>query len=361
MPTDVIFLIDLVQDVTTVAPLIRLIRRQTEFRVGVAVAAKFYLRDSTNVWDGVLKRICGEFDAELFTFETEWDLFKILQGRRGFLISSSESTVPAHTVAHRAFKCALSTFITVTLQHGFECLGFLHNSAHDRTYGTRIGFAADVVCSWFSRSVLRSLLPDQEHKLYVAGPPSVVDIEQGFAPAVTVKFGPEAELRGLICENLHSVRLDNEDSRDEFMGEFADFLNQTKGSTHITLRPHPAGRFTDVRGLPIPPSVTKSEGPLSETLARGIGFGISAPSTVLFDMIKAEIPVAVWRDSDRFVDVSNYRGLPMVTSARDWARFAMESVLSREKLLGNQNKFLEKFEIPDNVSQRYVQLVASLG
>ena len=48
----------------------------------------------------------------------------------GFIISASESDLNAHKETHEIFRLALSNISTITLQHGFECAGFLMNSNH---------------------------------------------------------------------------------------------------------------------------------------------------------------------------------------------------------------------------------------
>lgn len=360
MAADVFFLVDLVQDVGVVTPLIRLLRRRACVRVGVLVTATFYRRDVTTIWQEVLERTCAEDGAQLHLVQSEWDVVECLRRRRGFLVSPSESSLVAHGFAHSAFACVPGTFVTVTLQHGFECVGFIHNRAHDGAYGSRVRFAANVVCSWFGARVLKSLSPDQGHKLYVAGPPSFVDHELGVAAAAGRHDRLNTTIRGIICENLHSVRLERGELKDRFIDEMSRFFDHmSKFSAEIVLRSHPAGRFAAASALALPEWVSKSEGALHETLDGSFDFGISAPSSVLLDMMKAGIPVAVWRDDESSVDTGNYAGLPMVGSAIEWTTFAVESRTKRDEMIDGQNRFLERFEIPANVSDRYLQLLTA--
>src|SRR5262249_20567913 len=158
------------------------------------------------------------------------------------LLSACESNVASHAVAHQLFRASPSGFITVALQHGFECLGFLHNAAHDRAYGRFVGFAADVVCAWFGRAALKSLPPDARSKLYVRGPPLLSELhEQRHVPTSS---DSEAKRGGLVCENLHSVRFGGVDLREQFLSAFTGFAAEAAHvGIPVSLRPHPAGRY----------------------------------------------------------------------------------------------------------------------
>jgi hypothetical protein len=249
------------------------------------------------------------------------------------------------------FKALPGAFQKVTLQHGFECVGFLHNAAHEAAYGA-VGFAADVVVSWFTEERLKNLSPAERSKLFVAGPPSMIEPRPRDPNAEPSRFG-------MVCENLHSVRLAGAGVQEYFLAQFFVFAEHVyaAGAT-IDFRPHPAGQFTDKIGLKLPPGVVRNGRPLYEQDLNAFGFVISPPSSVLFDFVVAKVPVAVWIDPEGLLDHANFAGLETVSSAEEWWSFAERSVSERDAIIANQERFLDALGIPDNVAGRYAELMS---
>lgn len=361
MNRTIAFIVDLVQDVNVLRPLLGLSRTLPDAEVRVLASTKFYERDGTGLWRRELEEICGGLDLPVATFASEFEAVRALQGRRGVLVSASESTVPGHATAHNLFRAAPPGFVKVTLQHGFECVGFLHNAAHDAAHGRRIGFAADVVCGWFEPAFLRSLAPSERSKLYVAGPPLL--LEPGPRPVRdAAPEAPEHRLEGLVCENLHSVRLGGADLKALFLDAFEKFADEaTRIGGTVWLRPHPGGRYTDRSGVRLPANIRKSDAPIyKEDLGR-FQFAISAPSSVLFDLVLAGVPVALWQDPEGQIDCSNYPGLPIVSGPDDWFEFAGQAILNPEPLRATQEQFYKQLGIHDDVRNRYAQLLNSFN
>lgn len=355
--SSIVFLFDLVQDVNVLRPLIQLARSTTQSSILCLVSKKFDARDQTNVWSKELRELCSDLGTQVASFESEFDVAHLLNGRHGMIVSASESSLPAHDTCYRVFLSVPPRFIRVTVQHGYECVGFLHNRAHDQAYGGRVGFAADVICSWTGPERLTALSREQRTKLYVAGPPILIDPDRnpghlpGHSPSRRRPFTV------LVCENLHSVRMRSEANRDEFLGallEFHEAVTTSGGSVH--LRPHPAGRFTDKNEIQELDRIPRHDGPLYKQALSDFDLCVSAPSSVLIDFVMAGVPVAVWRDQLGSVDASNYDGLPSVTTATEWLAVAAEALLNRGAVLEGQAEFVQELGFPLDVRARYANL-----
>jgi hypothetical protein len=359
----IIFVIDHVQDVNILRPIISFARTLPGTEVSVLTSARFYNFDATGLWASEIKVLCESLRVPIATFATEFEAVVFLQGQRGILISSSDSTARNHIIAHNLLLSAPSGFVTAVVQHGFECLGFLHNAAHDRAYGRHIGFAADIACGWFGPGVLRSIAPNERSKLYVSGPPLLLDAATTpSTPAPSKIDSAGVKSAGLVCENLHSVRLGDLNLKGEFLTTFERFsADAVDIGIDVWLRPHPAGRFTDVRKVALPAGVQKSEGPIYKEPFARYQFAISPPSSIIFDLIVAGVPVAVWQDAERQIDCDNYHGLPIVSGADDWWSFAERAMFHPAALLAAQQDFLRGLAIPQDVPGRFRELLSSFG
>jgi hypothetical protein len=333
-----LFVINLLQDVSIMRPLVYLAARGLGLRTAFLASHHFLQRDTTGVWQREVNEIGEATGVPMLVFDNEMQALQLLQDKRGVLIAASETDLSAHKPVHDLFRYAPSTFIKVTLQHGFECPGFLHNRAHDVAHGKDIGFAADVLCGWSDGARLTSLAPSQRSKLYVSGPPLVLQPQRSVPRGHT----------GLVCENLHSVRLNvGGDFKTDFITMFGDFCGAlARGGKRVTLRPHPAGQYVVKHGVALPPNAALNNNPIYKVDLAGYAYGISAPSSVLVDMVLAGIPVAVWRDPDGVMDVTNYRGLAQISTLEEWLAFDREARAHPERFLEQQRRFLEAQQMP---------------
>ena len=349
-----VFHTHLVQDVTTLRPLIRLAQRLVEHDVVVLCAAEFAKHDSTGLWREELAALCAETGATLHTYDTPYDAVRLLAGRHGMIVAGSESHLPNHAVTHALFRVMPPGFLRVTLQHGFECMGLLHNAAHDETAGGAVRFAADIVVTWFHESRLTTTSGAERPKLYLAGPPTLLE------PPPANAADAHDPYRGMVCENLHSVRfVKGGAARQSFIAYFNAFADRFRHvGSPIHLRPHPAGAFTQRQGLPVPEGVVLDTGPFYRIALGEFGFCISAPSTVLFDFVLAGVPVAVWGDADGRIDTSNFSGLAEVVTVEDWWRFVARAAADPQPLLDRQAAFLAGLGMPPDIEDRYARLLS---
>ena len=350
------FVVNLLQDVNVLRPLILLTARYTEFPVLVLVSTGFQTRDRSGTWGLELDRICASIGARSATFSSEFDAYRLLAGKTGLIFAASESSTPAHVTTHNVFRAAPAEFLRVTLQHGYECVGFLHNFEQTAIWGDNVVFAADVLCGWADGSRLRSLGYSERQKLVVTGPSARI-------PIPNANRGQRADRgQGLVCENLHSVRLNFANLKGAFMRDFFGFCARLESDDqHVALRPHPGGQYTLRNKIALPTNVELENRPMYQVDLSEYDFGISAPSSVLIDMLFADIPTAVWHDADDLIDTSNYRGLARVSTAEEWMRFAAAAQVNRSALIEQQHVFLQGTGMqvePDVIERRFGALLA---
>jgi hypothetical protein len=342
----------LVQDVAILRPVVRLAAQRSTADCILLVSEKFAGRDVDDRWRFEIDRLGAEIGVTPFVYAAPSDFLIHVGARRGMIIAGSESDVAAHADAHDLFRSMPGRIRTVTLQHGLECVGFLHNARHDATAGRNVRFAADIAVSWFALDRLPSVTPAERSKLFLAGPSTM--IEQG-ARQKDAKAG----LPGMICENLHSVRFVNGRMRQGFLDAFTDFAERLDMiGQSLVLRAHPAGRFTERSGLALPRNVTVSQEPLYDLDLSDFAYVISAPSTILFDFVLAGIPAAVWVDPDKVVDASSFDGLSEVASVDDWWRFHWAAQWERENIVERQDRYRDRLGLPKNIRKRYESLLA---
>jgi hypothetical protein len=352
---NVFFVLNLVQDVNVVRELVYLTARETEAQIGFLVSEVFRRRDRQKIWQREVAIMAAATGATMHLYGSPGDALAVLAGGAGIIFCASESNLAAHRETAEVFQVAPPSYLRVTLQHGFECIGFLQSREHVMSHGRNISFSADVVCSWFAIDALTSLSASQRAKLYVAGPPTLLRRK---APTRQEPI----QSGGLVCENLHSVRLRaSGDHRSSFMEIFFAYCAElARRAERITLRPHPGGQYVLKNRVSLPDNVGVESRPLYEVGLDTFRYGISAPSTIVFDMILAGIPVGLWRDPGGVMDASNYDGLTEISVLQDWLAFERDVELRPEMLLDRQRAFLQRLAMPldpDDIYRRYTYLI----
>jgi len=348
-----IFLINLLQDINILRPLIYMAARDLGFYTELLLTREFTERDKQGSWQRELSEIGTATGALVITVNNHIEAFQLLQSKTGLLIAGSESNLSAHAPTHQIFQIAPASFLKVTLQHGFECVGFRQSREHDLAHGTDVSFAADVLCGWCESPGLTSMLPSQRPKLYVTGPSTILQM-RGTTAEVAAKTG-------LVCENMHSVRLNaTGNHKAEFITVFNEFCKAEEDrGRQVTLRPHPGGQFVLKNKLALLPNVSLNNHPVYKVNLKNYCWGISAPSSVLIDMVLAGIPVAVWRDQTGVMDADNYAGLTEVSTGSDWIDFSREAELHPARYLDKQKAFLESrlmLTNPADIYDRFARL-----
>lgn len=355
---EVALIFNLLQDVNILRGLAYMLRRETEAEIHLLVTAGFLKRDTRASWQPELTQIARDTGADIHVIATDSDTQAALQGRGGVLVAASESDLSAHRETSSILMSAPGSFIKVTLQHGLECVGFRQSREHVIGHGRDIGFNADVVCSWLPLGQLSATRVSERSKIVVTGPSTLLQ-QSRMHPDHPPLSG------GLVCENLHSVRLAaTGNHKASFMDIFFDFCakmgNQKK---QVTLRPHPGGQYMLKNNVALPPNIALNNLPMYDVNLRGYQYGISAPSTVVFDMVLAGIPVGVWCDPGGIMDTGNYRGLTEISKVEDWIAFERESRENPADILYRQKRYLEGLDMPtdpQDIYRRYTRLFQNM-
>jgi len=352
----VFFILNLLQDVNIVRGLVYLAARETNAQLGFLITKGFIKRDRQKIWQSEVAGMAAETDAKMYVYGDAEEALAILQPGGGMIFAASESNLPAHREVSEVFDVTPPSYLRVTLQHGLECVGFLQSREHVLSHGRNVSFHADVVCGWFEAESLTSLTVSQRAKLYVSGPPTLL---QARPRTTTLEAGD-----GLVCENLHSVRLRaSGDHKTSFMDVFLAFCSElAKRRETVTLRPHPGGQYVLKNNVELPSNVRLNNRPIYETDLSAYRFGISAPSTIVFDMVLAGIPVGVWRDPGGIMDAGNYDGLTAISTLDDWMAFERDVRLRPDMIIERQGAFLRRLSMPTNpedVYRRFARLITS--
>jgi hypothetical protein len=353
---DVFFIINLLQDVNIVRGLVYLAARETNAQLGFLITKGFIKRDRQKIWQSEVARMATDTGANMYVYGDALEALAILQPGGGLIFAAAESNLPAHREVSEVFDVAPSTYLRVTLQHGLECVGFVQSREHVLSHGRNVSFHADIVCGWFEAGSLTSLTASQRAKLYVTGPPTLL---QARPRTPNLEAGD-----GLVCENLHSVRLRaSGDHKTSFMDVFFAFCSElAKRHETVTLRPHPGGQYVLKNNVELPSNVRLNNRPIYETDLSAYRFGISAPSTIVFDMVLAGIPVGVWRDPGGIMDAENYDGLTAISALDDWMAFERDVRLRPDMIIARQSEFLRRLSMPTDpqeIYRRFARLIVS--
>ena len=331
------FIVNLLQDLNILRPLIYLVSDDLGLTPIIIVTSAFIKRDKYKAWMQQIKNIKSDVHAEIHIVSTSfeaWSLFNESSG--GFLISASESDLNNHKETHEIFRIAPEKIKTLTLQHGFECVGFLMNQNHQKSHGHFVNFAADYICGWVPQYLQRNLSPHQRTRYLDLGPTAWIG-RTSKRQLSNSEQNINRPSMGIVCENLHSARHTNQSNVNLFMEqffEFADYLN-TQGK-QIALRPHPGGQYTVRNEINLPDNVVLVNQPSYNVDWGSFLFGITAPSSVLFDLIINNVPTIIWQDQQEMIDISQVSFLPIAKSTQDMIDFSTSSANSLEPTYNQQ-------------------------
>lgn len=335
-----IFVLNLVQDVNILRPLVHMAVQSFAFEAVILISPQFAGRDRLGIWHSEIDALCAETGASQHVFANEHEAFAHLVGT-GVIFAGSESGLPAHVTTHNIFRIAPPGFLKVTLQHGFECIGLRHSAEHVLAHGSTAAFGADLVCAWQPTNRLTALSPSQAGKIILTGPTASLQMPTGAVER-------RADDPGIVCENLHSVRLRMAgDFKTQFADAFATFCARMAGSGEkVALRPHPGGQYMLRNKLKVPPNAILKNAPMYRLDLRQFSYGLSAPSSVLIDMMLADIPTAVWIDREGAMDGSSYAGIATVSGPDDWFDFARAAQQDPQPFIAGQRDFLAQTGMP---------------
>lgn len=317
-PLSVLFLIDLVQDLEVLLPIMKAARAAGRFHVDVCMTTWLH---RVSPWIPDRLAVAGFRPLEA---QRERLLDPAGVSLRGFdaLVTASESTAAAHRHGHalvrRANRLGLAT---LTVQHGLENLGLTSRVDGDHA------FASKTILTWGPAKALPDWLPRgvRARCVGVGRPRSI-----GAAPE---PLPPDYDGRRVVAvfENLHWAR---------YSAEYADrFLHDLAGTARafpdvlFLIKPHPAGLWLtrnlgrldsqpDNLVLADPNQAAWSQ-VTAVALITAATCVVTTPSTVALDAVEAGRPVAV---AAYGLDLEAYDPLPALQEEADWTRF-VRSVL----------------------------------
>ena len=298
----VLALVDLVQDIDVLLPVLLRGRAEGAFQLRVVVS-RWLLRESPRVALLLRRHDLAFRDARRS---------EIIAGRAPSLsgvsavLTASESTAEPHMAGHalaaRAERLGVGAY---TLQHGLENVG-LTGMDEER-------FASGHVFCWFPpERTSAALAPETKAKLVHVGRPA---LHADDAPI-------DDDLA--VFENLHAERY-GEGDRKAFLARL-DATLQACPDLRICVRTHPAGAWLDAEASRFEgwPNITFISGSRAradpdgavQTVVRARRV-ITTPSTVALDAALAGRPTALACDGGEL-----FAPLPVLSSADDWIDFA---------------------------------------
>jgi hypothetical protein len=303
----VLALVDLVQDLDVLLPVLLALRADPELELKVVVSR--WLQKESPRTEARLRA-----EGIDFRYVRRRDIIEDRApglGGISAVLAASESSHPAHAagyaLAARARGLGLRTY---SLQHGFEQIGLFGRDA------ARAEFASQAVFCWFPPEATPSDLPEETRaKLAHVGRPAPPG-GWGQDPAPAYDLG--------VFENLHWDRYSDDDRAAFRAGLFA--VAQALPQARILLRPHPAGgwadsfghelaQFENIRRLGASEGRARLEG--GGELLRSVSRVITTPSTIALDAALAGAPTALAAPGG-----GAYAPLPTLENEHAWVAFA---------------------------------------
>lgn len=321
-----IFVFSLIQDVTVLRPLIYLASDDFGVQPILVVTPGFRQRDKSGIWQKELEEFSDECHGQIIQLKKTWQFWQEFGTARGAVIFGSESVLRNHAETRDLARYCPPGLTKIALQHGHECVGFLMNRHHKEAHGDSVGMESDILCSWQPVAHLRDLNPTLQSRIVHTGPSALIreTSKRKISGIDKPSRAEEGSGIGLVCENLHSVRFElGGEARSGFLDVFERFAEQLRSSGKtVALRPHPAGQYMVRQSNAIPENVLLELRPTYKIDWSQYCYGISAPSTVLMDMLANGIPAATWVDQHGELDTTNYGKLPKVSTLEEWMRFS---------------------------------------
>lgn len=326
-------LVDLVQDIDVLLPVLLALRSDGGFNLDIRVSR--WLEQESPRTQAVLARHALGFS---------WlRRSRVVEGAAPSLssvaavLTAAESTHPAHAAGHALAQRAHAAGVrTYTLQHGLENIGL---SGAESGQGA---FASDVVFCWFPEGATPELPAQTRAKLDHVGRPAP---SGGWRPK-----GPPAFDLG-VYENLHWDRYSDAE-RAAFLAGLRAVA--ARPELKIMLRPHPAGAWGESLGLEFAcfgnmTLVGGAEARRSlESLTQSPGLAarvITTPSTVALDAALAGRPVALAAAGGTL-----YSPLKVLSSPSDWLDFAF----SEDPMAGELDDFKRRTLVEGDAADRIV-------
>lgn len=354
LKTTVLVVLDLIQDLEIVKPILRYMHEQDSYRLKI-LATSWLIAHSPRVLS---------FLGELGLAAEVKDRNSILNSDQDYLINvnaillPTETNLNPHRVSHHIAMQAKGKIRTITFQHGLENVGLSYFDAHN------VSIASDMIITWndhiqenprIESSVKERCIPLGMFK----------EITQGLtAQELQQKVGFQQVIG--VFENLHWDRYD-----DEYRQQFLLSLLQTAErfpDVCFLIKPHHAGVWLNKAmsdsqfaiNWPANIYVIEVSDPFWERYTGNQIVGacdavITTPSTIAVDSSLCGVPVAVV--ANNLGDLDYFGPLTLLMTDSDWTDY-IEHVLGysseiRDSVLQFRNRTVKSL----NPIQEFQELV----
>ena len=351
----ILILLDLIQDLDVVTPLLE--KSLTRDDLSIQVCVTDWLAKQSPRVEQTLKNL----NINYFIVKQKLVREGSEPSLNGFqaLVTASETNAGPHKSAHiltqRFNKAGLKTY---TLQHGFENIGLTYfDEIHTPD---SINFASQKILIWGNLDSLSPrALPEIRERCIPVGCPKEIPPKP---PQINIP-GNREYLIG-IFENLHWHRYD-----DRYRNLFLEHLEKvalTFPNTTFLVKPHHAGQWLTKRYQGEIPTIEnlviadpkKIEweaytAPVLINYADGI---ITTPSTVAFDAAMANCPVSIVSYG---LNLQRYNPLTFLNRLEDWFDFIqkIQQQETRSNIQNLSSQFLQKNIVLRDVTETIFNLI----
>jgi glycosyltransferase involved in cell wall biosynthesis len=352
----VIFVVDLVQDLELILPLYRLATQARDLDARLWATTNHVMK---------YRHVTRRLERERLDFE----LVDILNMNRGglprvdsvrALVCASESSLPPHHHTHALVQWANKRGIaTYTMQHGFENVGLTYS---DEEYPvSSVSFASQRIFMWGPLDTLLEQVPRKtREKCLPVGCPK---------PLGSSGVLPDGSGRPVISvfENLHWMRY-TDAYRDAFLDDFVCTASAFPNLLFV-IKPHPAGlwlthRRQESSTFPENVVVANVRDPewssvTADDLLTSSAAVITSPSTIALDAARLGKPVAVVGYA---LDLSAYEPLFAIRSRQDWTGFVSTATADRggtADLAERSRSFSERVVVPGDAAGRILNHITA--
>lgn len=333
--TNVMILLDLVQDLEIMKPIIVDFQKMKEVNLQIVLSA--WLRSNSPRVTYFLDRIGQSYSLidSRKTFKT--DCQEILRGM-DVLLLPSESNLPPHKLAHHMAKQGNNLGIkTITFQHGLENVGLTYFD-DKKAY-----MSSSKIIIWNDKTSKSDKVEERIRGKCV--PMGIFKPQYGRIDRELVHELSGARQVVGIFENLHWERYDD-DYRNNFLDCIAEVSNSRK-DTYFVIKAHHAGKWSrrigqDRFGGHDNLKVVDLDDAGWEIISGNqlvtiCDCVITTPSTIAVDAAIHGLPVAVIANDIKELEL--YEPLKLLRKAQDWYDF-LDSV---EKEPNGHAEILDKF------------------
>lgn len=313
------FYFSLVQDVQALRSIVQLVKlKYPNIQLFGVVDKLFINRDKTGLGTKELIYLVENFGFNLLpdmaSYQEAVEEMYVENHSVPFFFAS-ESSAAAHKKSHHLCNWLSPIFYTITVQHGYECLGFHHSDEMTQVFGDNINFSSKQVFGWSSVTESKNLTTSSVHKFKHVGFTNLLfeRINKGRQKM------PAKKKYIIFCETLHGERLQVKTKIDP--NEFIKIFKATKywadrRDIVCLLKPHPVSKL-NFGNLPEKSIIFD---PIHRLPTDEILCVVSSPSSVAIDFRSLNIPVILWNPLNGF-DISNYDYLPTISDFQGLRRY----------------------------------------